>query len=69
MATITQTAGIQLISLLLLYLELDTDGAVRAHIVAWLQKVPRLYRPSVVYEYHRFRLSDLDDTSVWEFTW
>ncbi len=68
MATTALSAAVQVASLLILSHQLETDEAVEAFIASGLLRVPRLYRPTINYQYHRFRLSDLDDITVQEFT-
>ncbi len=59
---------LQVSGLAALYIELEEDGAKRNGRNARAQRVPRLYRPTVEYQKHQFRLGDLTDTQVREFT-
>jgi hypothetical protein len=65
MEDIAAFALIQLSGLGALYVELEENDA---HRTAQARRVPRLYRPTIEYENHQFRLDDLSDTQVREFT-
>jgi hypothetical protein len=54
MAIITLTEIVQVVSLLVLFHELDSDEAVEAYDAAGVFKLPLLYRPTIHYQYHRF---------------
>jgi hypothetical protein len=65
MEDIAAFAILQMSGLGALYVELEE---MDAHQRAQAQQVPRLYGPMIEYQNHQFRIDDLSDTQVRDFT-
>jgi hypothetical protein len=64
----TALVAVEISRIVALYISRETDEAIQEHIRSLYSETPRLYRPTVDYQHHQFRLSDLSDAKVREFT-
>ncbi len=61
-------AVVDICSLICFHVALEEEEAVAQYLAEQFRAVPRLYRPTISYEHHRFRLNDHDDDVVRAFT-